>query len=315
MVAEPPPPHSLTMRLVRASANPDKVAESRILGDAVELVPRPASVADVVEDSGYVGRNAGRRRWRSAARPGCRRRRRHRPGGRRPRRWSRCRHRPLRRPWRTYADNRRSCWRCSPASGAAPRRPFPHGGDRRVARRDRGRRPTACARARSRGRAGERGWASIPCSSRPAATAARSANERSGEGARSASRGRPSAPLRRSHERASPAAGGRSATVDDVVAATIHATSCIAIVGSMCAGVTGPVARAPARRCERHCSSLQNHTAPALDRWVAVVHPQRLQADVGDREASADRDHGADARSTPARTAAAAWRSAVSISA
>ena len=38
--------------LVCASANPDKVAEiAAILGDAVELLPRPADVPDVVEDA------------------------------------------------------------------------------------------------------------------------------------------------------------------------------------------------------------------------------------------------------------------------
>jgi XTP/dITP diphosphohydrolase len=45
------------LRLVCASANPDKVVEiQQILGDAVELLPRPADVADVVEDAGsFVG--------------------------------------------------------------------------------------------------------------------------------------------------------------------------------------------------------------------------------------------------------------------
>jgi inosine/xanthosine triphosphate pyrophosphatase family protein len=39
------------MRLVVASANPDKVAEiEAIFGDAVDLVPRPTDLADVVED-------------------------------------------------------------------------------------------------------------------------------------------------------------------------------------------------------------------------------------------------------------------------
>jgi XTP/dITP diphosphohydrolase len=46
-------------RLVCASANPDKVAEiAAILGDAVELLPRPAHVADVVEDAGSLEGNA-----------------------------------------------------------------------------------------------------------------------------------------------------------------------------------------------------------------------------------------------------------------
>jgi XTP/dITP diphosphohydrolase len=46
-------------RLVCASANPDKVAEiAHILGDAVELVPRPAEVPDVVEDADTLEGNA-----------------------------------------------------------------------------------------------------------------------------------------------------------------------------------------------------------------------------------------------------------------
>ena len=47
------------LSVVCASANPDKVAEiSSILGDAVELLPRPADVPDVVEDSGTLEGNA-----------------------------------------------------------------------------------------------------------------------------------------------------------------------------------------------------------------------------------------------------------------
>jgi XTP/dITP diphosphohydrolase len=47
------------LRLVCASANPDKVAEIRaILGPAVELVARPASVPDVVEDEPTLAGNA-----------------------------------------------------------------------------------------------------------------------------------------------------------------------------------------------------------------------------------------------------------------
>jgi len=47
------------LRLVCASANPDKVAEiAAILGDDVELLPRPADVPDVVEDSGTLEGNA-----------------------------------------------------------------------------------------------------------------------------------------------------------------------------------------------------------------------------------------------------------------
>jgi XTP/dITP diphosphohydrolase len=47
------------LRLVCASANPDKVAEiAFILGDAVELLPRPDHVPDVVEDAGSLEGNA-----------------------------------------------------------------------------------------------------------------------------------------------------------------------------------------------------------------------------------------------------------------
>ncbi len=45
------------LQLVCASANPDKVREiQQILADQVELLPRPADVADVVEDAGsFIG--------------------------------------------------------------------------------------------------------------------------------------------------------------------------------------------------------------------------------------------------------------------
>jgi XTP/dITP diphosphohydrolase len=47
------------LRLVCASANPDKVAEiAAILGDVVELQPRPAGIADVVEDADTLEGNA-----------------------------------------------------------------------------------------------------------------------------------------------------------------------------------------------------------------------------------------------------------------
>ncbi|MEO6651117.1 MAG: RdgB/HAM1 family non-canonical purine NTP pyrophosphatase [Ilumatobacteraceae bacterium] len=46
-------------QLVCASANPDKVAEiSAILGDVVDLMPRPAGVPDVVEDADTLEGNA-----------------------------------------------------------------------------------------------------------------------------------------------------------------------------------------------------------------------------------------------------------------
>jgi XTP/dITP diphosphohydrolase len=50
---------SAPVRLVCASANPDKVAEiAAILGDAVELLPRPPEVPDVVEDADTLEGNA-----------------------------------------------------------------------------------------------------------------------------------------------------------------------------------------------------------------------------------------------------------------
>ena len=49
----------LPLLLVCASANPDKVAEiAAILGDAVDLLPRPADVPDVVEDADTLEGNA-----------------------------------------------------------------------------------------------------------------------------------------------------------------------------------------------------------------------------------------------------------------
>jgi len=49
----------LIVRVVLASANPDKAAEIRaIVGDAIELVPRPAHVPDVVEDGETLADNA-----------------------------------------------------------------------------------------------------------------------------------------------------------------------------------------------------------------------------------------------------------------
>ncbi len=47
------------MRIVLASANPDKAQEIRaIMGDAIELEPRPAHVPDVVEDGATLTDNA-----------------------------------------------------------------------------------------------------------------------------------------------------------------------------------------------------------------------------------------------------------------
>jgi XTP/dITP diphosphohydrolase len=49
----------MRLRLVCASANPDKVAEiEAILGPAVELEPRPSDVPDVVEDADTLEGNA-----------------------------------------------------------------------------------------------------------------------------------------------------------------------------------------------------------------------------------------------------------------
>jgi len=49
----------MTLRLVLATANPDKAAEiTAILGPAIELVPRPADVPDVVEDADTLEGNA-----------------------------------------------------------------------------------------------------------------------------------------------------------------------------------------------------------------------------------------------------------------
>jgi XTP/dITP diphosphohydrolase len=54
MSAQDPP-----LRLVCASANPDKVAEiAAILGQGVELLPRPPDVPDVVEDADTLEGNA-----------------------------------------------------------------------------------------------------------------------------------------------------------------------------------------------------------------------------------------------------------------
>jgi XTP/dITP diphosphohydrolase len=50
---------SALVRLVCASANPDKVSEiAFVLGDAVELIPRPDEIPDVVEDADTLKGNA-----------------------------------------------------------------------------------------------------------------------------------------------------------------------------------------------------------------------------------------------------------------
>lgn len=49
----------MALRVVAATANEHKLAEMRaIFGDRIELVPRPADVADVVEDAGTFEGNA-----------------------------------------------------------------------------------------------------------------------------------------------------------------------------------------------------------------------------------------------------------------
>jgi XTP/dITP diphosphohydrolase len=49
----------MTLRLVLATANPDKAAEiTAILGSTVELVPRPHDIPDVVEDADTLEGNA-----------------------------------------------------------------------------------------------------------------------------------------------------------------------------------------------------------------------------------------------------------------
>jgi XTP/dITP diphosphohydrolase len=59
-------------RLVCASANPDKVAEiEAILGDAVDLAPRPPDVPDVAEDADTLEGNARLKATAIAAAAGC----------------------------------------------------------------------------------------------------------------------------------------------------------------------------------------------------------------------------------------------------
>ena len=96
-VAEPPPPRpSRRGRRLRvtaarrcATANPDKVGRDRGASSAtaVELVPRPADVPDVVEDADTLEGNARLKAVALAAATGVPARgRRHRPRGRRARR-------------------------------------------------------------------------------------------------------------------------------------------------------------------------------------------------------------------------------------
>ena len=98
LVAEPPVPVRRSAdvdaplpALVCASANPDKVAEiAAILGDVVELLPRPADVPDVVEDADTLEGNARLKAVAICAATGMAGgRRRHRARGRRARRRAR----------------------------------------------------------------------------------------------------------------------------------------------------------------------------------------------------------------------------------
>jgi hypothetical protein len=77
---------------------------------------------------------------------------------------------------------------------------------------------------------------------------------------------------------------------------TSHTAWCIAIVGSMWArDHPHPVTDGERLvRCERDVLVAAEPDLGALDRRVAVVHAQRLQTDIGDGEALADRDDGAD---------------------
>jgi XTP/dITP diphosphohydrolase len=53
------PPSHRRFQLVCSSANPDKVAEiAAIVGDAVDLLPRPPEVAEVIEDADTLEGNA-----------------------------------------------------------------------------------------------------------------------------------------------------------------------------------------------------------------------------------------------------------------
>ena len=59
LLATAPTPRSSSIRLVVATANPHKVSEiAAILGDLVELVPRPSGVGEVVEDGDTLEANA-----------------------------------------------------------------------------------------------------------------------------------------------------------------------------------------------------------------------------------------------------------------
>jgi XTP/dITP diphosphohydrolase len=63
--------HRRPRLLVCASANASKVAEiTAIMGDAIELLPRPAGVPDVVEDAGSLVGNARLKAWAIASASG-----------------------------------------------------------------------------------------------------------------------------------------------------------------------------------------------------------------------------------------------------
>ena len=152
------------------SANPDKVAEiADILGDAVELLPRPLDVPDVVEDAAHArgqrpleGGGAGRGDRAAGGR------RRHRPRGRRARRRARRALGPLRRRASRLRRQRRQAarragraWRGRPARPASAPSPWSPGPT--AARWW----PRACARAPSPPRCAGRGASATTRSSCP----------------------------------------------------------------------------------------------------------------------------------------------------
>ena len=157
------------LRVVCASANPDKVAEIKaILGDAVELVPRP----DRRARRGRGRRHADRQRPAEGRRPRRGDRsagggRRHRAGGRRPRRCSGGRT-PRASPARaaTYADNRSKLLiELDGVPLAERRRAFKTVVAAALARRSRARRRGRLPRATSPRRSGVSGAsATTPCS-------------------------------------------------------------------------------------------------------------------------------------------------------
>lgn len=117
LVSEPPPASAGAMsslpQLVSATANPHKLAEiAGILDGLVELFPRPAHIAEVVEDAGTLEGNARLKAAAICAATGLPGQRRHRAVRRR---WAA---NPASTPYFTPAHTppmprtERSCWRC-----------------------------------------------------------------------------------------------------------------------------------------------------------------------------------------------------------